>query len=680
MFQLLIDGDRHAGVLRWTGMSSRFLAFATHALPDFIRDHRSTFKQLWIAAVIVLSLSAGYMLRFDLVIPRDEMHHLKIAIGIALIAKMTVFYFLGTDRGWWRFVGIDDVLRIFAANIAASTLFTLVTAVAVGRNFPRSIYVIDFLLCFLASCAARFSVRLYHEKVLPEISARNRAKGLLIYGAGTAGLNLIRELRSTPNRKYRVIGFLDDDAHKQHATLLGVPVLGRGREAAKIVDRYRNRRVGVDEIVIAMPTASGRQVSEALANCRASGVPCKTIPSFGELLAGKVCLSQIREIAVENLLGREPVNLQLERIRESIMGHSVMVTGAGGSIGSELCRQLVQFQPKCLVALDQAESELFKIDMELADSPHGVIVCPVIGDIRNYDRLETVVRQFAVTSIYHAAAYKHVPMMENNLIEAVNNNVVGLHNLVQIAVRNGVASFVMISSDKAVNPTNIMGLTKRVAELVVSSMPTSNPGGTTRFVSVRFGNVLGSNGSVVPIFKAQIASGGPVTITHPEMRRYFMTTPEAVQLVLQAATMGKGSEIFVLDMGEPVRILDLARNMIRLSGHEPDVEIPIRVVGLRPGEKLYEELSAASDQVRPTCHEKIMIFCGRTLQHQVLEKWIGELRKLVAQRDDSAVLAHMLAIVPEYRPSDKWRTALKMNQVKAAVGNQTCFFSNQIAV
>ena len=678
MFQPLIERDHHAGGLPWAGIPSKISAFVTRALPDFICDHRS-FKQLWIAVVIAFSLSAGYMLRFDLVIPTAEMNHLKMAIGIALIAKMTVFYFLGSDRGWWRFVGIDDVLRIFAANVAASTLFTLATAAVVGRNFPRSVYVIDFLLCFLATCAARFSVRLYHEKVLPAISARNRAKGLLIYGAGAAGLNLVRELRSAPNRNYRIIGFLDDDARKQHATLLGVPVLGRGRDAAKIVDRYRSRRVSVDEIIIALPSASGRQVSEALANCRASGVPCKTIPSFDELLAGKVRLSQIREIAVENLLGREPVNLQLERIRESIMGRSVMVTGAGGSIGSELCRQLVLFQPKCLVALDQAESELFKIDMELAESPRGVTVCPVIGDIRNHDRLESVVRQFGVTSIYHAAAYKHVPMMENNLIEAVNNNVLGLHNLVQIAVRNGVASFVMISSDKAVNPTNIMGLTKRVAELVVSSMPTSSRGGTTRFVSVRFGNVLGSNGSVVPIFKAQIASGGPVTITHPDMRRYFMTTPEAVQLVLQASTMGKGSEIFVLDMGEPVRILDLARNMIRLSGHEPDVEIPIRVIGLRPGEKLYEELSAASDQVRPTCHEKIMIFCGRTLQHQALEKWIGKLRELVALRDDSAVLAHMLEIVPEYRPSDKWRTALKKNQARAAAASQTCF-SNQIAV
>jgi FlaA1/EpsC-like NDP-sugar epimerase len=273
-----------------------------------------------------------------------------------------------------------------------------------------------------------------------------------------------------------------------------------------------------------------------------------------------------------------------------------------------------------------------------------------------------------VTSIYHAAAYKHVPMMENNLLEAVNTNVLGLHNLVQIAAENGVTSFVMISSDKAVNPTNIMGLTKRVAELIVSSMPTSRHAVGTRFVSVRFGNVLGSNGSVVPIFRAQIAAGGPVTVTHPDMKRYFMTIPEAVQLVLQAATLGRGTETFVLDMGEPVRIVDLARNLIRLSGHDPDSEIPIRIVGIRPGEKLYEELATTSDQVRPTCHEKIKVFCGSILQKEFVDGWVRELRELVARSDASGALAHMAQIVPEYRPSEKWRMALKVSAEKAAVG------------
>jgi FlaA1/EpsC-like NDP-sugar epimerase len=369
---------------------------------------------------------------------------------------------------------------------------------------------------------------------------------------------------------------------------------------------------------------------------------------------------------VEDLLGRDPVHLEHDRIRDSVAGLAVMVTGAAGSIGSELCRQLVRFQPKCLVALDQGESELFKLEMELAESSGSVEICPVIGDVRNCERIEEVIRQYGITSIYHAAAYKHVPMMENNLIEAVSNNVIGLYNVVKAASRNGVRSFVMISSDKAVNPTNVMGLTKRVSELVVSSRPISHHISTaTKFVSVRFGNVLGSNGSVVPIFRAQIASGGPVTVTHPDMRRYFMTIPEAVQLVLQASTMGKGSEVFVLDMGEPVRILDLARNMIRLSGHEPDVDIPIRFVGLRPGEKLFEELSTASDQVRPTCHEKIMIFCGPGSQYVAMERWIEELQELLTQRNDIAVLTHMMRIVPEYQPSGKWSSLLGKGPMKA---------------
>jgi FlaA1/EpsC-like NDP-sugar epimerase len=634
---------------------------------NLILNHRSIFMQLWKIGVIALSLWAAYMLRFDFAIPETEARHVRSAIVIALMAKMLVFYLLGLDRGLWRFTGATDVPRIFVANLSGSTLFTISTAVVVGHNFPRAVYLIDLLLCFLLTCGCQLAVRLYHEMRVPSISSRKSAKGLLIYGAGEAGLNLVREIRSTPNFQYRIVGFLDDDARKQQATLLGVRVLGRGRDAARIVERHRHNSVAIDEIVIALPSASGRKLSEALANCRASGIPCKTIPSSGELLSGKVRVTQIREITVENLLERAPVNLELEHIRESVSGRCVMVTGAGGSIGSELCRQLLQFQPKCLVALDQAESDLFKIDLELRQRPHGSTVCPVIADIRNRDRMKTIVRQYGVTSIYHAAAYKHVPMMEDHLLEAVNTNVLALYHLVRTAMQCGVTSFIMISSDKAVNPTNIMGLTKRIAELVVSSMPTSNERGKTRFVSVRFGNVLGSNGSVVPLFKAQIAAGGPVTVTHPEMRRYFMTIPEAVQLVLQAGTMGRGSEIFVLDMGEPVRIIDLARNMIRLSGYEPDVEIPIRIVGTRPGEKLYEELATTSDKVSPTCHEKIMVFRGSTFPQEFMEHWIAGLQELVTQGEDADVLSHMCDLVTEYQPSEKWRAALDTNRMKAVV-------------
>jgi FlaA1/EpsC-like NDP-sugar epimerase len=656
--------EPHFSLRVWHWLAPTLPGLVPQWLRKLITGRRMTVKFVSHALIVVISLLLAYVLRFDFIIPREELHRLWVGEVIALTTKMLVVYLLGTYVVWWRFAGIADLLDILAANFTGSVLFTMVTTAVAGRNFPRSIFLIDFLLCFLASAGARFAVRLYHESLVNSVAATKGSQGLLIYGAGIAGLNLVREIRSNPSLRYRIVGLLDDDAQKQGATLLGVQVLGRGRNAAQIVQRYKNSAQPIDQVVIAMPTASGRQLSEALANARTTGVPCKTIPGLGELIAGKVKVSQIREIAVENLLGRPPVYLEHDRIRQSVSGCSVLVTGAGGSIGSELCRQLVQFNPSCLVALDQAESELFKIEMEMKERGEHVPFYPVIGDIRNYARIEEILKKYKVTSIYHAAAYKHVPMMEDSLIEAVSNNVFGLYNMVQASVQNDVKSFVMISTDKAVNPTNIMGLTKRVAELVVSSMPTTGHFPSTRFVSVRFGNVLDSNGSVVPIFKAQIAAGGPVTVTHPEMRRYFMTIPEAVQLVLQASTMGQGGETFVLDMGEPVRILDLAKNMIRLSGHEPDVDIPIRFVGLRPGEKLFEELSTSSDQVLPTRHEKIMIFCGTTLEHEPMRRWLAELRSACLQRNQCAVLAKMMDIVPEYQPSHHWRTLLNANASK----------------
>jgi FlaA1/EpsC-like NDP-sugar epimerase len=661
--------ELHFTMRAWHLLAPRLAGLVPQRLHKLGTSRRVTLKFASHALIVVMSLLLAFALRFDFVIPQEDLHRLWVGEVIALATKMLVVYLLGTYVVWWRFAGIADLLDILAANFTGSILFTMVTTAVAGRNFPRSIFLIDFLLCFLASAGARFAVRLYHESLVNSVSVTRGHQGLLIYGAGIAGLNLVREIRSNPSLHYRIVGFLDDDAQKQGATLLGVHVLGRGRNAAQIVQRYKNTTQPIDQVVIAMPTASGRQLSEALANARATGVPCKTIPGLGELIAGKVKVSQIREIAVENLLGRPPVYLEHDRIRQSVSGCSVLVTGAGGSIGSELCRQLAQFSPSCLVALDQAESELFKIEMEMKERGELIPFYAVIGDIRNYARIEEILREYKVTSIYHAAAYKHVPMMEDSLIEAVSNNVFGLYNMVQASVQNGVKSFVMISTDKAVNPTNIMGLTKRVAELVVSSMPTTGHFPCTRFVSVRFGNVLDSNGSVVPIFKAQIAAGGPVTVTHPEMRRYFMTIPEAVQLVLQASTMGQGGETFVLDMGEPVRILDLAKNMIRLSGHEPDVDIPIRFVGLRPGEKLFEELSTSSDQVLPTRHEKIMIFCGSTLEHETMRRWLVELRSACLQRNQCVVLARMMGIVPEYQPSHHWRTLLNAHTTKPSPVN-----------
>jgi FlaA1/EpsC-like NDP-sugar epimerase len=407
-----------------------------------------------------------------------------------------------------------------------------------------------------------------------------------------------------------------------------------------------------------MPSATGRAMNEAISNCRAAGVPCKTIPGVAELLTGRVLTSQIRDVSVEDLLGREPIRLDATLIRSSIEGRSVMVTGGGGSIGSELCRQVAAFQPSRLVIFERAETDLYRIHLELAEKFPRLEIVQHIGDIREMDGVDEAIRRSEVQSIFHAAAYKHVPMMEAHLVEAVKNNVLGTRNVARAAFRNEVPEFLMISSDKAVNPTNIMGLTKRVAELIVSSLPTPGEGAATKCVSVRFGNVLGSNGSVVPLFQQQIAAGGPVTVTHPEMRRYFMTIREAVQLVLQASTMGKGSEIFVLDMGEPVAIVNLARNMIRLSGKEPDVDIEIRFTGLRPGEKLFEELALDSESHMPTYHKKIRIFCGARKEAKAMEVWIAELERLVDEAAEAETLAHLKSLVPEYQPMGHWRDGL----------------------
>lgn len=612
-------------------------------MKSFVMRQRRWFISLWEVAVILATLVTAYLLRFDFSIPQSEMPELQRALWIALAVKMIVFRWGELDRGWWRFVGIPDLVRVLTANLIASLAFAAANYAIVGPAFARSVYFIDFLLCFLATAGGRFCVRLYHETVSRELS-RPGHKGLLIYGAGRAGLTLLREIRAQ-SLGYKVLGFLDDAPAKIHSSLLGVPILGAGRDAARIVERCKYSHP-VEEILIAMPAATGHQMQEALANCRAAGVPCKTIPGVSELLSGKVLSRQIRNVEIGDVLGRAPVELDESRIRSSITRRSILVTGAGGSIGSELCRQVARFEPDVLVALDQSESELFKIDLELRRKYPALNVVVELGDIRDYQRVEEVIGRHSVDSIFHAAAYKHVPMLQQQIFEAVQNNILGTCNLVRAAERYGVADFLLISSDKAVNPINVMGTSKRVAELIVSSMAHSK----TKFVSVRFGNVLGSNGSVVPLFQEQIAAGGPVTVTHPEMRRYFMTIAEAVQLVLQASTMGRGSEIFLLDMGQPIRIVDLARNMIQLSGRIPDEEIEIRYTGLRPGEKLFEELATEGESILPTFHPKIKIFQGTRVSSDWMEKLIAELEVAVRLRDETVVLTLLQKLVPEYRP------------------------------
>jgi len=618
----------------------------TTSLVPFRRPIILTFH----VVAIAFSLATAFLLRFDFSIPSSVRVLLFEATVLALLVKMPLFVLAGLDRGWWRFVGIPDLWRVLVANAVASAVFTAVAVVWLGpQGLLWAVCLIDFLVCFLVVGGARFAARTYSEAVSKTVS-KEGGRQILIYGAGAAGRMLLREIHSNPSLGYDVVGFVDDDRRLRGRTIMNVPVLGTGRDVVYIVDRCRLRSSGIDEIVVAMPSATARQIREAIANCRSAGVACKTVPRFGELLDGKVLSSQIRNINVEDLLGREPVRLDEARIHESIAGRAVLITGAAGSIGSELCRQTARFGPATLVLFDQAESALYNTDLELRDKFPRLNIIGELGDVRDAARVEEVIRRHGIDSIFHAAAYKHVPLMETHVIEAVRTNVFGTWNLVRAAYRNGVSNFLMISTDKAVNPSSVMGLTKRLAELVAHARTTNGSNAGTRFGSVRFGNVLGSNGSVVPLFQAQIAAGGPVTVTHPEMCRYFMSVQEAVQLVLQASTMCKDSEIFVLDMGEPVRIIDLATNMIQLAGLVPGEDVEIRITGLRPGEKLFEELRLQGENISPTYHEKIKIFAGTRLTRGELEAWLSPLPALIENRNEAAVLNHVRMLVPEYKP------------------------------
>jgi FlaA1/EpsC-like NDP-sugar epimerase len=598
-------------------------------------------------AVVALSVTAAFLLRFDCSLPADVIPILKEALLIAILVKLPVFDWSGFYRSLRRFVSIPDLYLVFLGNLAGSVLFAALSMFWIGPAMPRSVLIIDAILCFVATALVRFSVRI-RNATFREHSTEERT-GILIYGAGSAGAELVREIHANRFSRYQVKGFLDDDPLKQGARIMGIAVLGSGREAVAVVRRLNRRKPTVGEIVIAMPSATGAQMRESLANCRAARIPCKTVPGIDELLSGRVLYTQVRNPAVQDLLGRQQVRLDEAQVQASIEGRSVMVTGAAGSIGSEICRQVARFQPARLIAFDQAESDLFRIQNEIRDKYPELELVTALGNIRESDRLSEVMMRHGVESIFHAAAYKHVPMMESHVLEAVSNNVLGTWNLVRAARAHNVRSLLMISSDKAVNPICVMGATKRVCERIVSARCPGNA--QTRCVSVRFGNVLGSNGSVVPMFQEQIAAGGPIKVTHPEARRFFMTISEAVSLVVQASTRSQGSEIFVLDMGEPIRIVDLAENMIRLAGKVPYEEIDIQFTGLRPGEKLIEEIRGKSEGLIATSSEKMHVIREQPLVWDRVDGWIGELKRLIAARREQEIIAHLQNMVPEYCPA-----------------------------
>jgi FlaA1/EpsC-like NDP-sugar epimerase len=597
-----------------------------------------TFSYVLNAILFIVSGIAAFLLRFDFHVPHVYQQSLAVTVLAWVIVKSIVFAAGKMGHNNWRHASGPDVLAIVGYNLVGS-LGAIPSVWASGAaTFPRSIYLLDLLLSTQLGLAVYFLGRLLSERHAPR--GVGKAQRIFIYGAGSSGAALVREIRRNPALGYKVCGFLDDDPHKRGTMTQRIAVLGAGADLSELATRY-----AISQVLIAAPSGTTEEMTRMVENCRRVPVPCKTIPPISELVRDTQLSSQIRDVAVEDLLGRTPVRLDEEGIREKILGHTVMVTGAAGSIGSELCRQLARFQPKAIVGFDISETALFHMQHEMSQSFPEVEFAGEIGNIQNAARIRQVLDQYEPTVIYHAAAYKHVPLMEASIFEAVENNILGTYSVARAAAAAGVREFVMISSDKAVNPTNIMGATKRGAELVVREMQRYS----TKYVSVRFGNVLGSNGSVVPTFKRQIASGGPITVTHPKMRRYFMTIPEAAQLVIQASTMGNGGEIFVLDMGEQVKIVDLARKLVMLSGLRPDHDIEIVFTGTRPGEKLYEELNLDDEATLETYHPKIKVFRGGEAPRDLTAQ-LNNLRTLCLARDEGGLLAALRRLVPDYTP------------------------------
>ncbi len=544
----------------------------------------------------------AYLLRFNFSIPLDFASEMLATVGWVVMLQVSVFVGFGLYRGVWRFASVSDLKRIFlavssAAVLLAAFFFMFKTNVVI----PRSVLVLDPLLLILFMGGSRFAYRAWKEHLLYGMTLK-QGEPVIVLGAGEAAIALVKDLaRST---QWRVVALLDDDLTMQGREVFGVKVKGTIEQLASV-----SRYLSVKYVIVAMPSVHHQKRREAIESANALGLEVMTVPAIDDLMSGKVSVSQIRKVDVEDLLGRDSVKLDSSGLQMLIDQKVVMVSGAGGSIGSELCRQIVKYQPNILVCLDISEFSLYQLEQEFSTLNLPTRLIYLTTDVKNSAQMNHILAQYKPSVVFHAAAYKHVPMMENgNVWEALSNNVIGTHTIAKACKDNGVSKFVLISTDKAVNPTNVMGASKRLAEMVCQGLQGETG---TRFVIVRFGNVLGSSGSVIPKFREQIAKGGPITITHPEITRYFMSIPEAAQLVMQAGLMGKGGEIFVLDMGEPVKIANLALDMIRLSGFSAD-EIKIEYVGLRPGEKLYEELLADDEHTMPTPHEKLRIAQART--------------------------------------------------------------------
>ena len=635
-------------------MSSLFI---TYRRPLVVLTHIG----LWTAALIL-----AFLLRFDFQVPVPDWHLLPIWLVILLAIRVVIHAGLGLFRGLWRYSGTRDLLALFVGATASTLAFAVVVYVLGPHGFPRSILAIDWLASIMAVGGLRFGIRAIRE-IVPRASTDDARRRVLVVGAGDTGETLVRELVRLHARKYQVIGFLDDSPAKVGQRIHDIPVIGAVELAAEIVEREK-----IDEVVIAIPSATSKEMRRIVDLCAASGAEVRRLPGLDSLIDGRTTFSQLQNVNIEDLLGRDPVKIDEAAISEFLRGQVVVVTGAGGSIGSELCRQICRFGPAKLLLIERAENNLFHIHRGLLPAFPDVKIVPYIADICNAERMSAIFAREQPAVVFHAAAYKHVPMMEWNPTEAMNNNVLGTRTVADVADAHGVEKFVMVSTDKAVNPTSIMGVTKRAAEIYVQALSQRSK---THYITVRFGNVLGSEGSVIPIFKEQIANGGPVTVTHPEMTRYFMTIPEACQLVMQAGVIGKGGDIMFLDMGAPVKIVDLARDVIRLSGLAPGEDIEIVFTGLRPGEKLFEELSTEGENVAQTAHPKIFLGRFRPYSWEEVSRAFDGFRELSAADDPDEVRLRLVALVPEFHvppppeplPEAKRKSEPRLSEISRSV-------------
>ncbi len=591
----------------------------------------------------------SYCIRFEFQFSATAWYQMSWVMIWLLPLKAFVFWAFGLYLGMWRYAGISDLLRLFKATVFSSLAAVSIMVFIQGfTGYSRAVFILDGCLTFLFTGGLRFGIRLFFNKKIRIWHHASDQRPVFIIGAGSTGELTIREIACSPSTEYQVAGFIDDDPKKKGKFIHGIPVLGGLETLSRHAEFY-----GVKEVLIATPSASGPEMRRITAACKYCSLKYQTLPGWSEIINGKISIKALRDVDYKDLLRRPPVELHTDQIAQYLRRKCILVSGAGGSIGSELCRQILRFQPSRLILLDNCENNLYNIQMELIHRMKFSNCIPVLADVQDRHLMDKIFSRYQPHAVFHAAAYKHVPMIENNPWQAVLNNIRGTFTIMEQSVLHHTGYFLLISTDKAVRPTNVMGASKRICELILQSFI----GRGTRMMAVRFGNVLASSGSVIPLFRSQIAAGGPVTVTHPDVTRYFMTIPEAVQLVLQAGSQGKGGEIFVLDMGTPVKIADMARDLIRFSGKEPDRDIQIVYTGLRPGEKLYEELITSGEGIVSTTHEKIMVLKSNGFykahgSHENYRAWmcreLEELYELAEKQDVCGIKEKMKKLVPEY--------------------------------